>query len=326
MSVNQKHIKNIDNTGFGSNSSVEGTRLLNSDGTANLEKTGLPFWTHISIFHSLLRMKRFHFFVVIFLFYTVLNIIFAAAYFFIGVESLGIEHGTQWQTAFLEAFFFSSQTLTTVGYGKVAPSGMAANVVASLESLLGILSFAVVTGLIYGRFSRPRGYLMFSDNILIAPYKDGKAVMFRTASYKKHNLLTDVEVFMTLAVHIPENGKIVTKFYPLVPEISKINQLPLSWTIVHHINESSPLYRFKTEDFSADSMELLINIRAFDEHFSNIVVQRTSYTYNQFVYGAKFLPMFGRAASGRTTILDLSKLNEYERVPLPEKQRIAEDA
>lgn len=314
---NRQRLRDIDNTGFGANSTVEGVRLLNPDGSTNLRKRGIPLWERISVYHTLLRMKPISFTLVVFLFYTSINLVFACIYFFIGVESLGVEQGSGLFEQFLEAFFFSSQTLTTVGYGHMAPNGLLSNIVASTESLIGILSFAVVTGLIYGRFSRPRAYLLFSPNLLVAPYKDGKALMLRMATYK-NNHLTDAEAGLTLAVHLNENGKQVTKFYPLKLEIEKINSMALSWTLVHAINEDSPLHNYTKEDVAETRMEVIVMVKAFDDHFSNMVQQRTSYTYQQVIYGAKFLPMFERGHKGSYTLLELNKINAHELVQLPE--------
>lgn len=313
---NRQRLRDIDNTGFGANSNVEGGRLLNPDGTTNLRKRGIPLWERISIYHTLLRMKPSHFILCVFLFYTAVNIIFACMYFLIGVNSLGVPDDASIFHQFSEAFFFSSQTLTTVGYGHMAPRGLTANIVASTESLIGILSFAVVTGLIYGRFSRPRAYLLFSPNLLVAPYKDGKALMLRLATYK-NNHLTEVEAGLTLAMHLKENEKTVTKFYTLKLEIAKINSMALSWTLVHAINEESPLYNYTKEEIDEARMELIVMIKAFDDHFSNVVQQRTSYTYQQVIYGAKFLPMFERSPDGGYTLLELNKINLHEPVRLP---------
>lgn len=314
----RSRLRDINNTGFGTNSIVEGGRLINSDGSANLKKTGLPIWQRTSIYHTLLKINRYQFFLVIFAMYSAVNFFFAMLYLIIGVEHLsGTLTGVTMFEKFCEAFFFSSQTLTTVGYGRVAPTGFLTNCVASLESLLGIIVFAVVTGLIYGRFSRPRAYLMFSDNIIIAPHKHGKALMLRIASYK-NNHLTDVEAVLTMAMHFHEHGKAITKYYPLTLEISKVTSLALSWTLVHQINEESPLYNLTQEQVSEMKMEVIVVIKGFDDHFSNIVQQRTSYVYQQFVFGAKFLPMFTRASDGDYTILDLNKINAFEHVEIPE--------
>ncbi len=315
----KQRLRDIDNTGFGPNSSIEGGRLVNPDGSNNLRKRGIPIWERTSIYHTLLRMSRPMFFLAIFLFYTTANFFYATMYLLAGMENLtGVDSGRGWFNNFMEAFFFSCQTLTTVGYGRVAPTGLLANIIASSESLLGILSFALATGLIYGRFSRPRAYLVFSPNILVSPFRDGKALMLRVATYK-NNHLTDVEAQMTLALHVKENDKVVTKFYPLPLDISKINSLALSWTIVHKIDEDSPLFHYTRALVAETKMEVIVNIKAFDDHFSNIVQQRTSYSWTQVIYGAKFLPMFERAESGAYTILALDKINEHILVPMPEE-------
>ena len=319
VSNHRQRLRDIDNTGFGANSGVEGGRLVNPDGSNNLKKRGIPIWERTSVYHTLLRMKRMQFFLFVLLLYTSINLFFAFIYFATGVEHLvGGDGTTSFYGKFMEAFFFSSQTLTTVGYGRVAPSGMLTNSVASVESLFGILVFAVMTGLIYGRFSRPRAYLLFSPNIIISPYKDGMALMLRLATYK-NNHLTDVEAAATLALHIKENGKTVTKFYPLHLELSKIQSLALSWTIVHNITEESPLYHYTKDEVAETQMEVIVIIKAFDDHFSNVVQQRTSYSYKQVVYGAKFLPMFERAPDGNYTIMELNKINAYELVKMPER-------
>ncbi len=310
--------KDIGNTGFAANSNAEGGRIVNPDGTNNLRKTGIPFYERISIYHSLLRMSRFQFTMAIFAFYTAINIFFASVYFIVGVENLsGVSATDPLYIRLLESFFFSSQTLTTVGYGHIAPSGMLTNFVASTESLFGILAFAVVTGLIYGRFSRPRAFLIFSDNMLVAPYKNGKALMIRTASYK-NNHLTDCEAQMTLALHVEENGRMITRFYQLPLEIAKVSSLALSWTVVHNINEDSPLANLTKEQLYDSKLEVILNIKAFDDHFSNTVQQRTSYTYKQLVYGARFLPMFERAQEGEYTLLELDKIGSHIPAELPE--------
>lgn len=310
--------KDIANTGFSANSTLEGGRLVNPDGSNNLKKTGLPFYEHISIYHTLLRMSNFNFAIAVFIFYTAINVFFAAIYFIIGVEKLsGIEAGDSIGMRLLNAFFFSSQTLTTVGYGHIAPTGILTNFVASTESLFGILAFAVVTGLIYGRFSRPKAYLKFSGNMLVAPYRAGKALMVRVCTYK-NNHLTDAEAQMTLALHVNEDGKMITRFYQLPLEISKITSMALSWTLVHNITDDSPLATLTEQQMIDARMEVVVNIKAFDDHFSNTVQQRTSYTHNDLVYGARFLPMFERGKDGAYTVLELDKINLYTDAELPE--------
>lgn len=325
MAIQQPHRRKfeaISNTGFStSNSLKEGGRLTRKDGSVNLNKTGMRFWDRISLYHSLLRMSRGKFLLCVFLFYTVMNIIFASIYLLVGVENLkGIIPGNDMLTNFEQAFFFSSQTLTTVGYGHISPSSLQANVIASLESFVGILSFALVTGLLYGRFTRPRAYLLYSDNALIAPFKGGRALMSRIATYK-NNHLTDVEAQVTIAMHIYENGTKQRRFYPLDLEIKKVNSLALSWTMVHPIDENSPLYGMTEEELKDADIEVLYFIKGFDDHFSNIVQQRFSYVFGEIVFGGRFMPMFHRSDDNTTTILELDKINAYERVLVQEIEK-----
>ena len=313
-----KNQPGIANTGFSANSGTEGSRLISRDGTPNLRKTGMPLWHRISLYHSLIRMRRSKFLLTVVLFYTCINVIFATAYFLIGIQHFyGTEEAvTTWQR--MEAsFFFSSQTLTTVGYGHVAPAGTLANFIASFESLIGILVFALVTGLFYGRFSRPKAFIVFSDHMLIAPFKEGRALMIRLATFK-NNHLTDVEAVLTAAFHQMEGDRRVTKFFPLKLEISKVSSLALSWTIVHPIDEDSPLWGWGGEDLHERKLELIVAMKGFDDHFSNTVQQRTSYTHEELVYGAKFASMYDRSENGEYTILELDKVDLHHPAKLPD--------
>ncbi len=308
--------KGIDNTGFGVNSGTEGHRLTNKDGTVNLRKVGLPFWQRLSFYHYFITMRRWQFLASIFLFYTAVNILFAGIYLLIGIEHLnGITASNTIIDHFSTAFFFSSQTLTTVGYGHISPVGLTANIVAALESFIGILSFAMVTGLMYGRFSRPRAFLVFSENALVSPFKEGNALMIRLAS-SKNNHLTDVEAQLILAYHIEEDGHVYTRFFPMELDIKRISSMAVNWTLVHTIDEKSPLWGISEVQLKAAKGEVMVFIRGFDDTFSNTVQQRTSYRASEIVFGARFLPMFRRSGDMSTTILNLQELGTYESAAL----------
>lgn len=319
---NRKPPKEVINSGFSGNSSAEGQRIRNRDGSVNLRKTGMPFYKRFSIYHTLLKMSRIKFMLMVFVFYTITNLVFASIYLFIGLDKLsGAEVSRNFFSNFSQAFFFSSQTMTTVGYGHVAPSGFVANAIASVESFLGIMTFAIVTGMFYARFSRPKAFIRFSDNFVVAPYKEGKAVMFRMATYK-NNELTDVEAQVTLVLHVGEKDNRTTRFFPLVLEISKINSLAISWTCVHYMNEESPLYNMKEQDFLDGAVEMMVTIKAFDDHFSNTVQQRTSFSHEEMIYGAKFIPIYERSRSGNYTEVMLDKVNAYVPHVFPEDSRV----
>ncbi|GEJ32292.1 Inward rectifier potassium channel Irk [Flavobacterium psychrophilum] len=309
----RKNLKTDNQTGFGTNASNYGGRFLAKDGSANIEKRGLPFFDQISWFHTLLRLPAWKFQLMIFLVFIFVNFIFATIYYFIGIEHLNGIIASSEIEKFGQIYFFSAQTFTTVGYGHISPEGFLTSAVASGEALIGLLGFAIATGLFYGRFSRPKAHLKFSENAIIAPFQEGKSLMIRVASYKNTNL-TDAEAKLTLAMTVEENGVYVNRFFPLDLEYSTINALTLSWTLVHHITEESPLFEFTKDDFANEKGEVLVFLKAFDEMFSNTVAIRTSYIFKEIVYGAKFLQMFKHSNDNTKTIIHIDKLNLFEEI------------
>ena len=252
-----KRAKTDDNTGFGTNSNMYGGRFFNKNGTPDLHKTGISWLEKNSWYHTLLQMNRLQFLATIFATYITINLFFAIVYLLIGIDKLaGMTVETPMEK-FGEAFFFSAQTFTTVGYGRLAPTGFMLSFVAATEALIGLLSFAVATGLLYGRFSRPQAFIKFSNNALVAPYKETIAVMFRMTPYK-NNQLTEAEVKVSLALMVDINGKMTNKFYPLKLELDKVNAMSLSWTVVHAVDEESPFFGLSKEELQTARAEVLV--------------------------------------------------------------------
>lgn len=304
--------ENTENSGFGS---LASGRFINKDGLPNVRRRGINVFNRLSWYHTMLNLSSFRFITYLVVMYILINLVFAFIYYLIGVEHLtGIDKSNPLDE-FIDVFFFSSQTFTTVGYGRIAPVGFMASLVATFEAFLGLLTFAIATGLFYGRFSRPRAYLRFSDIAVIAPFQDVTALMFRLAPYK-NNALTDADVTLSTAIEINEEGTLKSNFYRLETQLSKINTLALNWTIVHKIDENSPFFGFTADDFKNTNIEIIVHVRAFDEVFSNTVVQRSSYVSREIIYGAKFISMYYPDKEKDSTVLDLDKINEYQKVEI----------
>ena len=246
MAITRKNgqFKANEDTGFGTNPDNYGGRFVNRDGSFNVRKEGLPFFQRFSLYHTMLNMPTWKFYGTLFTFYLSVNFIFGCIYFFTGPGQFqGIIAKTT-PDIFKEMFFFSTETFTTVGYGRVNPTGDAANAVAAIESMLGFLSFAIATGLLYGRFSKPKAFLIFSKHALVSPYRAAKALMFRFAAYKDSHTLTNVDIKVNAALLVEENGKKSFKFYELELERSHVESLPMNWTVVHPLTDKSPINEF----------------------------------------------------------------------------------
>jgi len=298
-------IENVNqDTGFGEKTSDMGGRMVNKDGSFNIKRIGISVRDRASGYQSMLTMPRWRFLSIIFIFYFLINCFFTLLYWLAGPSGLqGVEKVRFWGRI-KELFFFSTQTFTTVGYGRVNPVGEITNWIAAIESLIGFLSFAIAAGLLYGRFSRPKSFIRFSDSLVYAKYREGHALMFRLVCYKDDHLLTNAEVRL--------NARIVTKnkgyqFFNLNLERSHVDSLVLNWTVVHPIDEHSPFFGLSQKEIVNLQPEISAYLTGFDEVYSSVVVARVSYAIKDFKFGFKFLPMY--FSRNQRTELDLSKLN-----------------
>lgn len=283
--------------GFGSIVSRESQqRLLNRDGSFNVERRGLGFWRSFSLYHVLLTISWSHFFLIFVGWYFVANAAFAAAYLACGRDALaGSALGLE-KLPFLRAFFFSVETLSTIGYGNVAPIGLAANMIMTLEALTGLMGFAVVTGFLFARFSRPTAKVLFSRHAVVAPYRGITALEFRVANARTNELI-EISAKVMLSRFEDSNGVRTRRYYPLALERDNVVFLPLTWTVVHPIDETSPLRGETAESLRNSQSEVLVLLKAFDEIFSTIVQTRTSYTIEEIAWGARFANAFMLSAA-----------------------------
>lgn len=308
--------KNIDNSGFGNSVNVKSTRFINKDGSHNVIHRGRPLFERNNIYSKLINISWWKFLLLVFIFYFSINLLFALIYYYFCLPHLsGIISGSNWQN-FQEAYFFSAQTLTTVGYGRISPTGFFTNTLAATEALIGILTLAINTGLLYARFVKPKAHIKFSQNAIIAPFKSGKALMLRLAPIKNASL-SNITVRATASLMLPDDtGKNLNKFFNLPLQIETLDTFVTTWTIVHVIDLESPLWELNSDQMKKLELEILVYIRAYDEDFSSTVVKRTSYTADEIVYGAKFTPAFYEDPDGNGTIVEHKKFHHFERVDL----------
>ena len=302
-----------DPVGLGEKYSSLTKRVINKDGTFNVDKKGVSF-SYRDAYQYLINVSWTKFFVFILCFYLVTNLIFAALYFINGSEYLVEIRNGDAADNFFNAFFFSVQTFTTVGYGKIAPIGLYSNIIASLEAMTGLMSFALMTGLLYGRFSRPSTRILYSKNAIVAPYKNLNALMFKVANQRRNNLM-ELEVNMLLVLINKAENDFNRKYFNLKLERTSVYFFPLTWTIVHPIDDDSPIKGMTVEELKAQSAEILILLKGFDDTFSQVVHSRYSYRFDEIIWGARFTPSFHIKENGEI-IFDLNHLHDFELAEL----------
>jgi len=316
MALYKRKINPEDDLGFGPQPVMKNQPLINKDGTPNVKRKGLSRFNTADNYHKMITMSWTKFWIFVIGLYVTVNTLFAIIYMLIGPDSLFGTHQDLGLSRFSEAFFFSAQTITTVGYGHISPKGLAANSVAAFESMIGLLAFALATGLLYGRFSRPSAKIVYSKHILVAPYLDNQVgIMFRLANMRR-NILIDLNLEVIFSYNEDVDGKPVRRFFPLELERKNVSILTLNWTVVHPLNDQSPLYGMTLDDLKKSEAGFAILLKTFDDAFSQTVHSRTAYLANEIVWGGKFKPVVDRAADGRI-VFDLSKIDSYELVDLP---------
>lgn len=282
-------------------------RLLNRDGTFNVYRQQPNWWRRLASYHFLLNLTWPRFFLVVFLLFVAINGVFAVAYFLAGPGTVTGDVGVQNQ--FLRCFFFSVDTFATIGYGNLAPSGVPAHVLVSLESLFGLMAFAIATGLVFARFARPTAHIIYSKDAIVAPYRGIKAFEFRIIN-GRDNQLIDVEARVVFTRFEDRDGSPQRKYYQLALERDRVAFFPLAWTIVHPIDNASPLFGWTPEQLIASRAEFLILLTATDETFAQTVQSRSSYTAEEIKWNMKFANVFQDGS--RAITIDLDRFHALE--------------
>ena len=282
-------------------------RIVNRDGSFNVRRRG---WSlkDLHVYQLMVSMSWPAFMGLVLALFAVVNLVFTALYTSAGLDNLAGATAPTRIESILNAFFFSVQTLTTVGYGAISPKGIATNAIASIEAMMGVLGFAFAAGLLYGRFSRPSARILFSDRAIIAPFRDGVSLQFRIAN-RRSNAIVNLEATVLLMTVEWVGGEHKRRYVQLELERPTVYFLPLTWTIVHPMNETSPLKGLTREQLAERSAELLVLITGFDDSFSQVVNARTSFRFDEIVWGVRFVPAFHADDRGEL-VLDLGKIND----------------
>lgn len=297
----------IKDPGIGTKFDQNVRRIINADGTYNVvrkgSRTGLK-----DIFKYLVEISWGKFFIILFSSYIILNILFTCIYLIVGFENIaGInpEEGP----VFFQAFFFSIQTFTTVGYGVLAPLGIATQSVAAVEAFVGFLSFSLATGLLYGRFSRPQARMLFADHLVYSKYEEGYSLKFKLTN-QRDVVLQDVEAKIIVMFNAKnENGEITRKYFQLPLTLPRVEIMALTWTLVHKIDEESPFWKKSKNEIIQQQPEFLVLVNGYDEIYSERTRARKSYVASDIIWNKNFETIFHSKADG-TVELDVRDINK----------------
>jgi inward rectifier potassium channel len=315
MSDGSSQREELRDLGFGSRVTQDSRqRLLNRDGSFNVRRKRLPFRRRFAPYHYLVTIPWPRFHVLLIGAYLVFNLLFATAYYLTGRGSLSEDEGKSDGRRFLDDFFFSVQTSTTIGYGKIAPVGVPSNIVASVEALAGLLGFALATSLLFVRFSQPNARIMYSNTAVIAPYRGINGLMFRIANERNNQMINvGVQVLLSRIEHGARGP--MRKFHTLMLEREKVMFFPLTWTIVHPIDKQSPLHGVTEDEFRTSDPEVLVLLNGIDDTFAQTVYSRSSYKEHEIIWGAKFSDVFEQDDDGQLSV-NLHRIHLFDRAPL----------
>lgn len=299
--------------GFGAVVSAQSQRrLLNKDGSFNVRRRGLGVLRSQSLYHASLSMTWPKFLWSCTAIYIGINVVFAALFLLCGSNALVGMRDEEIGGRFLRAFFFSVETFATIGYGTISPVGVPAHMLMVFEALISVMAQALITGLLFARFSRPTAAILYSKQMLIAPFQGGRAAMFRITNLRDSQLL---DVHARVNCSWMDNG--VRRFQLLDLERTEVMFFPLAWTIVHPIMPTSPMYGLEEADVLSRDFEFLVIVSAIDETFAQTVHARSSYKASEVLWGAKFRNIFNPPDAEGMLSVDVERIDDVDRVPLP---------
>jgi len=241
--------------------------------------------------------------------FTIVNLLFATGYY--------LDHGVENARpgSFADMFFFSVQTMATIGYGKMSPVTLFSNILVSIEALTGLLALALMTGLVFAKFSRPTARVRFTRYIVIGPRDGALSLMIRMANMRA-NRIVEANIHVVLArQEATVEGDTIRRLYDLAMTRDRSAMFALSWTAVHRIVEGSPLFGETRESLADTAPEIIVSITGLDETFSQTVHARHSYGLDEIVWGARFADVLVVHPDGSRSV-NYERFDDIEQLTL----------
>jgi len=261
-------------------------------------------WT--DLYHAILTMPWWLFFLGLSGFFIVITGVFALLYLADPTPLGHARHGNFW-----DVYLFAIETIASINYSGFVPQSTYANVIVSIEGFFGILTTALFTGVIFARFSRPFARIVFSRCAVVVPFDGVPTLMFRTAN-QRGNSIVDAEIRLTLArQQATREGIVMRRFEDLKPARQRSSLFALSWTILHRLDRHSPLYGVTKEMMIAQEMEIVVMLSGLDEALADRVYARHSYSADDIVWGHKFVDVLSLNEHGRR-VVDLTRFHDTE--------------
>ncbi len=285
----------------------------------SIRRIGLEKSVMADLYHFLLTTSWSRFFAIVIVGYILMNLVFAALYL---LDPGALEGGTGHR--FFDAFFFSVQTMATIGYGKMTPKTGFANILVTIEALFGLLGTAMATGLMFAKFSKPTSRVRFSKQVLIQRRDGAPTLLFRMANERSNQIL-EAQVHVALLLdETTKEGERLRKLRDLRLVRDTTPTFGLSWTVFHVIDEQSPLAGMSSEDLAKKNASIIVSLMGLDDTLSTTVHARQFYALEDIVFGQRFKDIITIDAEGVRT-LDIGKIDETEAEP-PEEQTSASAA
>jgi inward rectifier potassium channel len=274
-------------------------------GRYEVTKLGVPRFSPHDAFHAIMSLTWPQFFGGAIVVYLIVNLVFASLYF------LG-DHAINNAKGFSDDFFFSVETLATVGYGAMSPATLYGHCVATAEIITGMLSMAVITSLVFARFSKPTARILFSRVAVITPYNGVPTLMLRVANQRNSYILEASASLVLVRDEETADGHSLTRFHDLKLDRSRSPMFALSWMIMHRIDETSPLHGVTAEAMKEADMRLAVTISGTDETFAASITSRHSYAWEDIVFDRRFADIFTDGDHPRHSYVDLARFHDLD--------------